>query len=103
MAGRIGMRWGVRSRATCHPDRLDMGGGLCKRCYQKTRYISDGGKTKAQMLAYARSHHEQRRGIWRRHAHGISEEEWRILLERSGGRCEICRRPPPVERTLDID
>lgn len=96
------MRHGVRSHALCHPTRLDMGHGLCKSCYSKQRYRTDGGATRAKMTAYAKAHPEMRRAIWRKHAYGLSLEECEALHVRQKGACGICGEPGTVY-ALNVD
>lgn len=79
-----------------------MGGGLCKSCYLKHRYHTDGGKTKQQMQDYAAAHPRMRAAIWRKHAYGLSEVEWFALYEKHNGRCAICGKPEPINK-LNID
>lgn len=93
MPGRKGMRHGVRSHATCHPDRLDMGHGLCKSCYFKSRYYNDGGATKRRMMEYTKAHPEMRKAIWWKHAYGLTPEQCNELYTKQDGRCAICHEP----------
>jgi Recombination endonuclease VII len=79
-----------------------MGRGLCKRCYQKQRYLGDGGKTKTRMAAYSAAHPAQRQAIWRKHAYGLTEAEWQALYRAHRGCCAICRKPEPIN-VLNVD
>lgn len=79
-----------------------MGWGLCKSCYSKWRYYGDGGRTKLKMLDYAHKHPAQRGAIWRKHAYGLSEQEWHALYRRQKGCCAICRKPEPIN-VLNVD
>ena len=53
----------------------------------------------------SRDRHPQRLPIWRRqNRYGLSDEQYRMMLEACGGRCEVCGDPPSLPfRVLDID
>lgn len=78
-----------------------MGHGLCKNCYSKRLYDTDG-KTKSRMEAYAKARPAMRAAIWRKHAYGLSEAEWYALYESQGGCCAICGKPEQIN-VLNID
>jgi hypothetical protein len=79
-----------------------MGHGLCKNCYAKQRYYTDGGVTKAKMQEYTSRHPEMRAAIWRKHAYGLSEAEWFARYEAQNGCCAICFKAEPIN-VLNVD
>ena len=106
-----------KRQAICHPELPARGNGLCVKCYMRIRYIEKKAeikaKTKAALAAdperRKRNYAQQRRWLAKhpekpllygvKHAYGLSAQEYKSLIEQSGGLCAICGQ----ERKLHVD
>jgi len=73
---------GRARRALCHPDRLLAARGLCTQCYRNL----PGVKKRAQVVRRLKKY-------------GLSNTEFRVLLRKQKHRCAVCR----VRRPKSID
>ena len=85
--------------ATCHPNKQNFGAGLCCNCYYRKRYSENINGYREKKNATAR--------LWRRKISadthrkyklkfrfGITPEQYQEMLDRQGGVCAACGKPP---------
>lgn len=113
--------------ATCHPDRLVEGHGLCNPCYRRARRRADPEGARAKANAYRAANIEHRRELERKYRdadperHRETNRRWRathreqrLIDERAytadlklemiaayGGSCACCGEAEPAFLSLD--
>lgn len=108
-----------KKRATCHPGKVDKGRGLCGACYDKVLKRENRAYAKRQIENTARwksANRERTRELDRKSRnrpgvqrnktlakYGISEADYQRRHEVQGGKCLLCRRPPPKGKRLVVD
>jgi hypothetical protein len=80
----------------------------CVRQYRKERYDPErkgryyrrlrDDPSQAALVEHIWGH-----AAWLRNAYGLSPADHAALMERQGGRCAICDKPPPPNRRLHVD
>lgn len=100
--------------ASCHPDRLVKGRGLCGSCYNKKLLEQNpearmrlNTRQKARWRALYSSglgpeHAKKQRDRHLRHRYGISAEEHEALLTAQNGLCALCKQPGGNTRTTKL-
>jgi Recombination endonuclease VII len=77
--------------ATCHPERKHTALGLCRDCWEldrRTTATTERGR--------------RRRAAQLKFKFGLSIEQYEAMLDRQGGLCAICLKPPKFRR-LGVD
>jgi hypothetical protein len=95
-------REGAGPRAKCHPTKQHYAKGLCNVCYKRAKADARAASEPEfaehrKVLQLARAHKYTLR------EHGMTPEEYEVLVEAQGGVCAICGRPEPEGRKLHVD
>lgn len=78
--------------ASCHPERVARGYGLCSMCYSRLWRKNNPDKVAAQ---------NRKASLKRRY--GMNEDEFEQRLAEQGGVCEICGLGNQADRRMAVD
>src|SRR5258707_14126436 len=79
-----------QTMATCHPERSNVGRGLCKQCYDRDYANKHRSKINASAREWSASHPESRRATRRKYLYGIDAATVQARLNAQDGLCRIC-------------
>jgi len=73
----------------------------CKQC-EAVYYQENKAHISARNAAYRKAHPQSQRN-WRSWRHGLTVEQYDVLMKDHEGVCAVCKQPEPQNKALSID